>query len=957
MLAYSGHIMTLANSIIGVGILAMPFCFQKCGIVLSVLLLIISNWITRISCHYLIKSSLLTRRKSFEFLGFHAFGSSGKLLAELCIIGYLFGTSITYFVVMGDLGPQIVTKMFTLNTDDFPHLRTWVMIAVTAFCILPLAMLKNVDSLSTVCAASIGFYVCLVVKIVLESEAHIVTHDWVEKVEYWRPAGILQCLPIFSMALSCQMQLFEVFESINNQSVEKLNGIVRNATWICTFVYIAVGFFGYVAFCTQTFSGNILMNFSPSFGSDVIKIGFVLSVAFSFPLVIFPCRASIYSLLYRKGHTDNSGYIPETRFKVITTCLVCCALCIALMIPSVELIIGLVGSTIGIAICIMFPAFCFRKIVKKDTTERSLAQFIFVGGFCLMILGTLANLNAIDEQRSGAHLHVANELDNTNLLRPTEKINVLPLDAGAAAQPHLDKLRVEEALVDLKLKGNMLEPDEKRKSEYLMNATPVKIISQPAAVVVSENEKLPQANVIAEKQEENKKEKAPLIVESLKPKEDALKVGESIKQTVEEEAPSALKPLPKDPLPHEAEASLPKDPLPHEAEAPQQHDPLQREVEAPQEPNLKPLPKQAEPKELQNELQQNQQPQTIDKDAIKKDEEVAAEELKNGQKSSKSTNNDIELKETQKELKQTKELLERTVDRLKHELAKQNEETQNMVAETLEKVVQKVEQIEKKVQQKDPAKAEAPAPEPVPVKKETVNGPQENVVPVKKEEDTAKNPNERPSLLSILSEQQAEVRAPQEVYEPLSYKTGELIEKVKNGSLLETRLPLPLAVLFNASSLNSNNKTNNIQIREVHAQNATQQTAVNANATLNLKTDNATQVKANEAPIASVARTPSDKEKENVEAIRREILQLKSEQLKDSDIDIIAANAEHIRRKRANALNFDEIEAKIQSNNCLTEPKVDQLLAQAGIGNALNVKTQTFGRELRSIREENDVQL
>ncbi|XP_011183009.2 putative sodium-coupled neutral amino acid transporter 10 isoform X2 [Zeugodacus cucurbitae] len=857
---------------------------------------------------------------------------------------------------MGDLGPQIVTKMFTLNTDDFPHLRTWVMIAVTAFCILPLAMLKNVDSLSTVCAASIGFYVCLVVKIVLESEAHIVTHDWVEKVEYWRPAGILQCLPIFSMALSCQMQLFEVFESINNQSVEKLNGIVRNATWICTFVYIAVGFFGYVAFCTQTFSGNILMNFSPSFGSDVIKIGFVLSVAFSFPLVIFPCRASIYSLLYRKGHTDNSGYIPETRFKVITTCLVCCALCIALMIPSVELIIGLVGSTIGIAICIMFPAFCFRKIVKKDTTERSLAQFIFVGGFCLMILGTLANLNAIDEQRSGAHLHVANELDNTNLLRPTEKINVLPLDAGAAAQPHLDKLRVEEALVDLKLKGNMLETDEKRKSEYLMNATPVQIISQPAAVV-NANAKLLQANVIAGKQEENKKEMAPLIVESLKPKEDALKVGESIKQTVEEEAPSALKPLPKDPLPHEAEASLPKDPLPHEAEAPQQHDPLQREVEAPQEPNLKPLPKQAEPKELQNELQQNQQPQTIDKDAIKKDEEVAAEELKNGQKSSKSNNNDIELKETQKELKQTKELLERTVDRLKHELAKQNEETQNMVAETLEKVVQKVEQIEKKVQQKDPAKAEAPAPEPVPVKKETVNGPQENVVPVKKEEDAAKNPNERPSLLSILSEQQAEVRAPQEVYEPLSYKTGELIEKVKNGSLLETRLPLPLAVLFNASSLNSNNKTNNIQIREVHAQNATQQTAVNANATLNLKTDNATQVKANEAPIASVARTPSDKEKENVEAIRREILQLKSEQLKDSDIDIIAANAEHIRRKRANALNLDEIESKIQSNNCLTEPKVDQLLAQAGISSALNVKTQTFGRELRSIREENDVQL
>jgi len=56
--------------------------------------------------------------------------------------------------------------------------------------------------------------------------------------------------------LLIRRQLFEVFESINNQSLDKLNGIVRNATWICTFVYISVGFFGYVAFCTHTFSGK-----------------------------------------------------------------------------------------------------------------------------------------------------------------------------------------------------------------------------------------------------------------------------------------------------------------------------------------------------------------------------------------------------------------------------------------------------------------------------------------------------------------------------------------------------------------------------------------------------------------------------------------------------------------------------------------------------------------------------
>ena len=33
---------------------------------------------------------------------------------------------------------------------------------------------------------------------------------------------------------------------------------------------------------------------------ELVKFGFVLSVAVSFPLVIFPCRTSIHSLIFRK---------------------------------------------------------------------------------------------------------------------------------------------------------------------------------------------------------------------------------------------------------------------------------------------------------------------------------------------------------------------------------------------------------------------------------------------------------------------------------------------------------------------------------------------------------------------------------------------------------------------------------------------------------------------------------
>lgn len=94
-------------------------------------------------------------------------------------------------------------------------------------------------------------------------------------------------------------------------------------------------------------------------------------------------------------------YIPEHRFKLITISMIVLALIVGILIPSIELIIGLVGSTIGVAICIMFPASCFIKIGKKNSTEKLLAQMILVFGFFLMILGTYANLSAIEEQSSG----------------------------------------------------------------------------------------------------------------------------------------------------------------------------------------------------------------------------------------------------------------------------------------------------------------------------------------------------------------------------------------------------------------------------------------------------------------------------------------------------------------------------------------------------------------------------
>ncbi|CAK9803008.1 Putative sodium-coupled neutral amino acid transporter 10 [Anthophora quadrimaculata] len=408
MISQLSHMMTLANSIIGVSVLAMPYCFKQCGIILATLVLILSSILSRLACHFLIKSAVMSRRRNFDLLAFHAFGHMGKFVVELFIIGFLVGTCIAFFVVMGDLGPQIVGKVIDKNPED---IRISLLITTSVFIVLPLGLLRNIDSLSSLCTATIIFYLCLVLKIVTESMQHIFAGDWYEHVYYWRPSGILQCIPIFSMALFCQTQLFEIYETIPNVSLEKMNEVVQGALNICTIVYLCVGFFGYIAFCTQSFTGNILMSFEPSLSSEMIKMGFVFSIAFSFPLVIFPCRASLNSLLFRRvyAHEPSTNYLPETRFRCLTIIIVTVSLVTGILIPNIEFVLGLVGSTIGVMICLIFPAIFFISISSKHTNERLLAQVILFIGICIMILSTYANLYALEEST------------NTRTLIPTNK--------------------------------------------------------------------------------------------------------------------------------------------------------------------------------------------------------------------------------------------------------------------------------------------------------------------------------------------------------------------------------------------------------------------------------------------------------------------------------------------------------------------------------------------------------
>lgn len=99
------NIINMSNGVLGISVLTMPYCFEqvslnhkhllklcleelkniffKCGVVLSLILLATSGFITSFSCKLLMRSARMKNIANLEFLALRTFGPVGKLLIEL----------------------------------------------------------------------------------------------------------------------------------------------------------------------------------------------------------------------------------------------------------------------------------------------------------------------------------------------------------------------------------------------------------------------------------------------------------------------------------------------------------------------------------------------------------------------------------------------------------------------------------------------------------------------------------------------------------------------------------------------------------------------------------------------------------------------------------------------------------------------------------------------------------
>jgi len=206
------------------------------------------------------------------------------------------------------------------------------MLSFWVVLMLPLSLLRSMGSLA--CSSFLG--VAAIMFLVFATGLHCVVNrfifDWDcagtlsshgntcnQDLNYAKfDSGMVTALPLVMFAFTCQVNVYDIYRELKHPSEAKMMRISWLGMFgICLVVYASMGIFGYLDFL-GTVQGNILVNLRYDVGhSAIISTAFVaitLTIVSAYPLVVFPCRESIFSILRApKTSKDRDRMIEQHR--------------------------------------------------------------------------------------------------------------------------------------------------------------------------------------------------------------------------------------------------------------------------------------------------------------------------------------------------------------------------------------------------------------------------------------------------------------------------------------------------------------------------------------------------------------------------------------------------------------------------------------------------------------------
>eukprot|EP01083_Nonionella_stella_P049420 131702_1 len=328
------------NSIIGAGIIGLPFALAECGFILGVILLFLVALICDYVARILVETGVKQNKHNFEVLADHLLGPKGYYAVVVSMFLFAFGAMVAYLVIIGDTVPMVFSHVFS---ESHPLASRRVCIVLFGILLIfPLCLLKSMANLAWSSSLSVLSVAVIVVAIVSQAPGEardqgISAETQAHPYAFIRPS-VFAGIGALSFAFVCQHSSFIVFNTLYEPTVERwalVTHISVGVSWVASCI-LAVG--AYLSFFGES-QGDILNNFDfKNVFINVARMLLAMTMVFTYPMENFVARHCVHAII-AKGRNPTSA-----EFYLVTLIIWGTSMIIALSFEDLGLILELTGS-------------------------------------------------------------------------------------------------------------------------------------------------------------------------------------------------------------------------------------------------------------------------------------------------------------------------------------------------------------------------------------------------------------------------------------------------------------------------------------------------------------------------------------------------------------------------------------------------------------------------------------
>lgn len=355
-------ILNCLNSLLGAGILGVPHAMGYCGLVPSLILLVIMAVLSHIGTVLTMKLAARKNVDSLDLLASSILGKWGEI--TICIGTMLFCIScMTSYVVIGYGTIASWFDAANIVVDDKLWKRAIVVLIYFLILPLPLTIPRNIRFLSPFSMASFVAVIIFVVAMIIKAGI-MLPYPKEEKPDIIvakMGMGMFSAISIFGLAFAMPVIILPLVKPYNPNSWKR--SLVSFWTAFCGLVFVTIpGVIGYYLFGSNC-KDVVLDNFK---SNDVliiiVRAGFFIVVTCSYPCIGQSVMAVWGALIFKDS---NQGELPWSKRSVILFLTNIIPLCFAIFLPRAGPALSIGGAFGGCLVDFFFPAIMWFKLSKK----------------------------------------------------------------------------------------------------------------------------------------------------------------------------------------------------------------------------------------------------------------------------------------------------------------------------------------------------------------------------------------------------------------------------------------------------------------------------------------------------------------------------------------------------------------------------------------------------------------